>query len=95
MFRECLTAIRLGRFGGLFFRSIQAGTSRILRGCGRKPIAQRHSRNTRAPEWEITPTSVNNLGSRKEFELDKDVISEFCEFAVKFFENVEDPKPRN
>lgn len=44
---------------------------------------------------EITPTSPNYLGSRKEFELDKKVIIEFCEFAVKFFENVEDPKPRN
>ncbi|MFZ1694501.1 MAG: hypothetical protein WAT74_14995, partial [Flavobacteriales bacterium] len=30
---------------------------------------------------EITPTSKNYLGSRKEFELDKDVIIEFCDFA--------------
>lgn len=44
---------------------------------------------------EITPTSQNYLGRRKEFDLDKDVIIEFCEFAVKFFENVEDPKPKN
>lgn len=44
---------------------------------------------------EITPTSQNYLGRRKEFDLDKDVIIEFCEFAVKFFENVEEPKPRN
>lgn len=43
---------------------------------------------------EITPTSQNYLGRRKEFDLDKDVIIEFCEFAVKFFENVEEPKPR-
>jgi len=34
---------------------------------------------------EISPTSKNYLGSRKEFELDKDVIIRFCEFAVKFF----------
>ncbi|NMM50748.1 hypothetical protein [Marinigracilibium pacificum] len=37
---------------------------------------------------EITPTSKNYLGSRKEFELDKDVIIEFCRFAVQFFEGV-------
>lgn len=43
---------------------------------------------------EITPTSQNYLGRRKEFDLDKDVIIEFCDFAVKFFENVEDPKSR-
>lgn len=38
---------------------------------------------------EITPTSRNYLGSRKEFELDKNVIIDFCEFAVQFFESVE------
>ncbi len=37
---------------------------------------------------EITPTSHNYLGNRKEFDLDKDVIIEFCNFAVQFFENV-------
>lgn len=37
---------------------------------------------------EITPTSRNYLGSRKEFELDKDVIIDFCNFAVQFFEGV-------
>lgn len=37
---------------------------------------------------EVTPASRNYLGSRKEFELNKDVIIEFCNFAVKFFENV-------
>ncbi len=37
---------------------------------------------------EITPTSRNYLGNRKEFELDKKVIVDFCDFAVKFFENV-------
>jgi hypothetical protein len=38
---------------------------------------------------EITPTSKNYLGSRKEFELDKKVIIDFCSFAVQFFEGVE------
>ena len=37
---------------------------------------------------EITPTSKNYLGSRKEFDLNKDVIVEFCDFAVKFFESI-------
>lgn len=37
---------------------------------------------------EITATSQNYLGSRKEFDLDKDVIIEFCNFAVQFFANV-------
>ncbi len=36
---------------------------------------------------EITPTSRNYLGDRKEFALDKNVIIDFCDFAVKFFEN--------
>lgn len=37
---------------------------------------------------EITPTSNNYLGSRKEFDLDKQVIIDFCHFAVQFFESV-------
>jgi len=37
---------------------------------------------------EITPTCKNYLGSRKEFDLERKVIIEFCDFAVKFFENV-------
>lgn len=37
---------------------------------------------------EITPSCRNYLGSRKEFDLDKEVILDFCDFAVKFFENV-------
>jgi hypothetical protein len=36
----------------------------------------------------VSPKSQNYLGSRKEFELDKKVIINFCNFAVKFFENV-------
>ena len=37
---------------------------------------------------EITPSSHNYLGSRKEFDLNKDVIIDFCKFAIQFFENV-------
>jgi hypothetical protein len=37
---------------------------------------------------EITPDSQNYLGKRKEFDLDKEVIIDFCNFAVKFFGNV-------
>lgn len=37
---------------------------------------------------EITPESKNYLGSRKEFDLDKVVIIDFCNFAIQFFESV-------
>ncbi len=37
---------------------------------------------------EITASSNNYLGSRKEFVLDKEVIIDFCKFATQFFENV-------
>jgi len=37
---------------------------------------------------EITPTSKNYLGNRKEFDLDKETIIEFCDFALTFFEGV-------
>ena len=33
--------------------------------------------------------------NRNKFEPDQDTILHFCKFAVKFFENVEDPKPRS
>jgi len=36
----------------------------------------------------IAPESRNYLGSRKEFDLDKEVIIQFCNFAVQFFESV-------
>lgn len=40
-------------------------------------------------KWqEITPTSKNYLWNRKEFDLNKNVIIDFCNFAIKFFENV-------
>lgn len=37
---------------------------------------------------EINPNSKNYLGSRKEFDLDKEVIKDFCDFAIKFFKDV-------
>lgn len=37
---------------------------------------------------EITRTCRNYLGNRQEFDLEKEVILDFCEFAVQFFENV-------
>jgi len=37
---------------------------------------------------EITSTCRNYLGSRKEFDTDKEKIIEYCKYAVKFFENV-------
>jgi hypothetical protein len=37
---------------------------------------------------EITSTSKNYLGNKKEFELDKEVIIDFYDFAVKFFNEV-------
>jgi hypothetical protein len=37
---------------------------------------------------EITPTCRNYLGSRKEFETDKEVIKAYCDYAIKFFETV-------
>ena len=38
---------------------------------------------------EITTTCRNYLGSRKEFELEKEIIIDFCNFAVHFFDGVE------
>jgi len=37
---------------------------------------------------EVTSKSHNYLGNRKEFDLDKEVILDFCDFAVQFFESV-------
>lgn len=36
---------------------------------------------------EVTPTSKNYLGDRKEFETDRSIIIEFCDFALDFFES--------
>lgn len=55
-------------------------------------VSKRHIKCLMASELmkgdAITPTSHNYLGNRKEFELNKEIIKDFCEFAVKFFENV-------
>lgn len=55
-------------------------------------VSKKHIKCITVPELkagkEVTPTSNNYLGSRKEFGLDKEIIKDFCEFAVKFFENV-------
>ena len=37
---------------------------------------------------KVSPTSKNYLGNRKEFDLEKETIIEFCNFAVKFFKDV-------
>jgi len=37
---------------------------------------------------EISPSSRNYLSNHNEFDLDKQVIIEFCDFAVQFFESV-------
>lgn len=37
---------------------------------------------------EIKPTDQKYLGKRKEFDTDKALIVEYCQYAVKFFENV-------
>lgn len=37
---------------------------------------------------EISPSCHSYLGNRKEFEMDKDKIIDYCKYAVRFFENV-------
>jgi len=37
---------------------------------------------------EITSTCHNYLGKRKEFDTDKELIIDYCKYAVKFFESV-------
>ncbi len=55
-------------------------------------VSKRHIKCITVPELregkEISPSTRNYLGSRKEFDLDKDTIIQFCDFAVKFFDNV-------
>lgn len=36
----------------------------------------------------ISPYSRNYLGNRKEFDLDKEIIKDFCDFALQFFVTV-------
>lgn len=38
--------------------------------------------------WEITPDCTNYLANRAEFQLRKDVVIDFCQFAETFFEGV-------
>ncbi|MDB4227977.1 hypothetical protein N9785_00230 [Flavobacteriaceae bacterium] len=56
-------------------------------------VSKKHIKCISVKELEqgkkITATTKNYLGSRKEFELEKQVIIDFCKFAVQFFENVE------
>ena len=55
-------------------------------------VSKKHIKCLSVKELEagetITPTSHNYLGNRKEFALNKDVIVEFCDFAVEFFKGV-------
>jgi hypothetical protein len=55
-------------------------------------VSKKHIKCITVPELregkEIAPSTRNYLGSRKEFDLDKDTIIQFCDFAVKFFDNV-------
>ena len=55
-------------------------------------VSKKHIKCLSYPELKsgksITPSSHNYLGNRKEFELDKKVIIDFCDFAVKFFSDV-------
>jgi hypothetical protein len=37
---------------------------------------------------KITPEDKKYLGNRKEFDLNKNIIIDFCDFAVKFFKEV-------
>ncbi|MBL7981937.1 MAG: hypothetical protein JNL52_09030 [Flavobacteriales bacterium] len=61
-------------------------------------VSKKHIKCISVPELRagkaISPTCRNYLGSRKEFELDKETIKDFCVFAVMFFESVEDPKTK-
>ena len=55
-------------------------------------VSKKHIKCITVPELregkEISPDSRNYLGSRREFDLDKDTIIQFCNFAVKFFDGV-------
>jgi len=55
-------------------------------------VSKKHIKCITVPELregkEISPSTRNYLGSRKEFDLDKETIKSFCDFAVKFFDNV-------
>ncbi len=53
-------------------------------------VSKKHIKCITFPELQrgkaVTPTSKNYLGNRKEFGLDRDVIVEFCDYALLFFQ---------
>lgn len=55
-------------------------------------VSKKHIKCVTVEELEageqITPSSRNYLGNRKEFDLDKQTIIDFCDFAVQFFQTV-------
>jgi len=55
-------------------------------------VSKKHIKCLSVPDLragkKISPDCRNYLGSRKEFELDKDTIVDFCKFAVMFFKEV-------
>jgi len=55
-------------------------------------VSKKHIKCLSYPELKagkiISPSSKNYLGNRKEFELNKEVIKVFCDYAVKFFSEV-------
>lgn len=55
-------------------------------------VSKRHIKCVTVEELQnghdITPESKNYLGYRKEFDLNKDIIIDFCKFAIQFFEGV-------
>lgn len=55
-------------------------------------VSKKHIKCVTVEELEageqITPSSRNYLGNRQEFDLDKQTIIDFCDFAVQFFQTV-------
>ena len=55
-------------------------------------VSKKHIKCITIPELEegkeVSPNSKNYLGNRKEFDLDKQTIIDFCNFAIKFFRDV-------
>jgi len=55
-------------------------------------VSRKHIKCLSAEELKagkaITPDCRNYLGNRKEFELDRQVIVDFCDFAIQFFASV-------
>ena len=55
-------------------------------------LSKQHIKCVTIPELragkKVTPTSINFLRDRREFHLDQENITNYCDFAVKFFEKV-------